>query len=169
MPPILRRALLGAALVVALAGLSAPATAQSHPPGSFVVSAAEEALAGDIDGVLEFVIWEETEQGAAFWSAEAERVAAGGVLSPKAAEIVGDWLAAAEASVASPVPQTYVSFAGVLALEGDPDALLGFVTWSDTPQGHAYWSAQYDYAVERGAIYPLAQRIIENWMALSDG
>ncbi len=151
-------------------GFGAPAHAQPEPlPGSFVVAGAELALGGDPEGVMLFVAWRETPQGEEYWAAEYQRMNAGGKMSAEARQIVSGWIAEAGRLEQSPVPETFVLSAARRALLNDPDALLGFVTWSDTPQGHDYWAIQYQAVQEGYQIYPLAQRIIQHWIAQAEG
>lgn len=149
-------------------GAAAQSPESDHPPGSFVISAAQDALTNDADGVWEFARWRETPQGHGFWKEEAERLEGGGQLSAEARTILTDWLTAAEAGAESPVPPTFILDAAKSAVRSDPEGLITFVTWSETPQGHAFWEAQHQYAQDGETIYPLAERILEHWIELSE-
>ncbi|MCI4663339.1 MAG: hypothetical protein MRY74_01335 [Neomegalonema sp.] len=140
------------------------ASAQGHPPGSFIIRSAQKALDGDPRGVWEFVRWRETPQGHAYWLRQARAMESGGVMESRARRILRGWIRRARAGERSAVPPTFVLSAARRAARSDPSGVISFVTWARTPQGHKYWSAQHRYATNGERIYPLARRTILNWI-----
>lgn len=93
------------ALTFSAAFFTTPAFAQpavsSALPGGFVRSAAERALDGDIESLIEAFVWDETPQGHGFW----QRQYNAGRLSTDGRAVLSAWVySGGRAGVVSPGP-----------------------------------------------------------------
>lgn len=80
-----------------------PVTQTAAAPRDFHIGSAQRVLAGDADGLFDFVPWSGTPQGHKFWSATYAEMEAGKPLRAEAREIIEGWLRASGV-VASPSP-----------------------------------------------------------------
>lgn len=139
-------------------------------PGTFSKGAAKRLLDGDDDAIMSFVTWSETPQGSDFWIAEKTSISSGGELSGEARSIVRGWLAASSkpASDASKLPPSFSAGAAKRLLGGDADAIMSFVTWSQTSQGSDFWIAEKTRLQSGEYLSVKAQRAIQGWLRDSD-
>jgi len=143
-------------------------------PGGFVLSAAEEVLAGDVEVLIEAFIWGESQQGHDYWSA----LHASGRMTPQATAILRDWVARYQSGerpgATAPTAPTTVDANALppsldietvrAVLAGNVELLIEAFVWGDTPQGHDYWSDLH--ASER--MTPQATAILRDWVARYD-
>lgn len=61
-------------------------------------------------------------------------------------------------------PASFVETWARAVLAGDADAAGGFVTWSETPQGHEFWSREQDRMKSGQPLSPEARQAIETWL-----
>lgn len=66
--------------------------AESDVPETFLLNSAKELLDGKLDNIYDFVLWDTTPQGAAFWSEESDRIENGEPLSAEAEGAIRLWV-----------------------------------------------------------------------------
>jgi hypothetical protein len=65
--------------------------------------------------------------------------------------------------VAAP-PKSFVLSAAEALLAGDRGKISAFVTWSNTPQGHEFWSREAASLREGRALSPEAEAAVRSWV-----
>ncbi|MBX3510911.1 MAG: hypothetical protein KF700_06885 [Hyphomonadaceae bacterium] len=149
---------------------SASASTSGPLPPSFVLSAAQEVLAGDVEVLIEVFVWGESAQGHDYWSA----IHSSGRLTAESRAILRDWVAryqagergasAAPAS-AGPMPEGFLPRVAEEVLNGNTERLINAFVWGETQQGHDYWQRIYDAG---GRIPAEAAGYLREWIGRAD-
>ncbi len=126
--------------------------------------------AEDLDYAM---LWANTPQGSDYWGAEYDNMLAGAPLSAEAQGIFQTWVGGGSAPAIEPAPIDTLgySFLEIDRLQrlangsGSAEDLDYAFPWDETPQGFAFWSAEYDQMIAGEPLSENARQAAQELLA----